>query len=65
MGRAVTSRTVGSGVWPLDGTLSFIKSNNLQNAIAVSYASTATNAGSLYNRVGRPSQYHLERDEQL
>jgi len=40
----ITSRITGSGVWPLNGTLSFIQSNNLQNAIAVSYASVASNS---------------------
>ena len=42
-GRAVTSRTNAAGVWPLNGTLSFIKSNNLQNSISVSYASIPSN----------------------
>lgn len=44
-GRAVTSRTVGSGVWPLNGTLQYILSNNLQNSLSVSYASVVSNSG--------------------
>jgi len=42
--QGITSRTNGFGVWPLNGTLSFIQSNNLQNAIGVSYASVSSNS---------------------
>lgn len=55
----ITSRTTGSGVWPLNGTLSFIQSNNLQNSIAVSYASTASSAGTYTTASGGPASITL------
>lgn len=58
-GRAVTSRTVGSGVWPLDGTLRYILSNNLQNALSVSYASVVSNNNGFSSYSGGPGSTYL------